>query len=1199
MGQGRGAGARPRGCAGARVVVRMVAGMVILVALLLLLTSPAAAPPTSFPDVPESYPYHDAILELASRSIVSGYTGGNFGPTDAVLRQQFAKMIVLTGGYPVSEADICPFSDVELSTPPSLFPDHYVAVAAAHQITVGTSPGIFSPGDRITRFQVISMVVRAADDLQPGLLAAPPSSFAGTAGWVENDTHGANARRAEFNGLLAGLPLSSLDPWGDMPRGEVAQVLYNLLQKLPTTTTTSGSTTSSGTTTTTGEPRGEDFEEHPFWSTSNLAVTRVWPDAERTDPEVLVTFTAQVENRGPADANSAMVEFSVDGTVVFQAFIRNLPVGGSALVQGTWWANGPGRHTVRAEVQAKTDTMDLNSSDNWAEAGVWVAGEAVPKPELMILAPDFSLLGLTAGVPVLIPLTLRNPSFAATEAAEMRVYIDDSEVFDGEVQALEAGSRRVLQNVPWTPTEGEHVIRVVVGPSPSLPDGLVTSTFAVIVPGQGPLYSYPAAKDQWASLGPQVLDTGDAGRIADAVFDPVNPATAYAVSEVGGIWKTTNLGDSWFPIGDKLPTMRFALITVDPKHPEIIYACSYDQGLWKSTDGGVNWSEFALGVVDGENSLPIVDPKALVVRHPNAESEQFVIYLACQAGVMRYVDDRPFERSGVQSRWSLILDGPVWDMSVHPDDAARVWAVVDRWELNPDGKGKHQVFDRIVNTSNGVAGGKGDWTDISGWLPKHGLCKIDVSVSGGALFMFAAIAPPAEGKELAVYRSMWGGPTWEFVVDYPANNDDYWKVMYNPFIRIDRKNPNYVYVAGVQLFRLSVADAMANHPDHTTTIPSGSTEGQGHPDIKGLVFIPLPLPGNLSSYWVLSDGGVWEVIDLMFTASIRPRNTGLRNLQLYHIGLSADNPNLMLAGTQDNGMIRFTGSPVWDVLGPEGDTDMCLISALDDRRMYLEGQCFGTYTKTGVFISGLHRTDDGLAADPTWTSAAGSAEAHLPADDYNVYCIDPTNQDHLLAAGERIYETTDAGGTWQEVGPFAWGVGLTQQVLFRPGAGSQAWVAGTSTGQVWYHDEGGWHFEFEHPVVSGGGQLRVISMAFAPSDNTVLYVLFGTNDKNNRIVRLDLVGNTWKDLGITELLPGNVAPHVICVDARRSSVLYVGTDHGVWRGVPGRDDATRYRWAPYNDGMPLVKVDDLQIDKTTGELRAATNGRGAWTVKPG
>ncbi len=221
---------------------------IALAVLVLVFASPALAPTPSFPDVPASHPYYDAITDLAGRGIVNGYPGGTFEPDRPVSRQQFAKMIVLTAGYQVSEADVCPFTDVEVSGPGSLYPDNYVAVAAAHGITNGAGGGLFEPYKPVSRYQVVTMVVRTADALAPGSLAPVPAGYSGTAGWDDSSTHSPNALRAEYNGLLAGLPLASLDPWGNMSRGEVAQVLRNLLNDLTPTTTT---VTAPATTTTT------------------------------------------------------------------------------------------------------------------------------------------------------------------------------------------------------------------------------------------------------------------------------------------------------------------------------------------------------------------------------------------------------------------------------------------------------------------------------------------------------------------------------------------------------------------------------------------------------------------------------------------------------------------------------------------------------------------------------------------------------------------------------------------------------------------------------------------------------------------------------------------------------------------------------------------------------------------------------------
>lgn len=235
-----------------RLAPTLFVAALVALALVVSVVSLAVAAPTSFPDVPSSHPYYAAINHLADRSIISGKTDGKFYPGDSVTRQQFAKMVVLTGDYPVSEADLCPFADVEVSGPGELFPDNYVAVCAARGITLGTSATTFSPYASITRLQVVSMVVRAADDLQPGLLAPPPAGWLPSGTWALDATHGANAVRAEYNGLLDGLDLASLVPTGFMTRGEVAQILHNLLLKLtPPTTTTVAPTTSSSTTSTT------------------------------------------------------------------------------------------------------------------------------------------------------------------------------------------------------------------------------------------------------------------------------------------------------------------------------------------------------------------------------------------------------------------------------------------------------------------------------------------------------------------------------------------------------------------------------------------------------------------------------------------------------------------------------------------------------------------------------------------------------------------------------------------------------------------------------------------------------------------------------------------------------------------------------------------------------------------------------------
>ena len=136
-------------------------------------------------------------------------------------------------GLTVTEDMTSPFADLGDDVPDNLYPHEYVAAAYANGITTGITPTTFGPFFDITRAQVVSMVVRAAQTLRPpGFLATPPADYVSTWG-AFSPTHQENAAIAEYNGLLFNLDLTALGPWGKMTRGEVAQVLTNLQSHQP------------------------------------------------------------------------------------------------------------------------------------------------------------------------------------------------------------------------------------------------------------------------------------------------------------------------------------------------------------------------------------------------------------------------------------------------------------------------------------------------------------------------------------------------------------------------------------------------------------------------------------------------------------------------------------------------------------------------------------------------------------------------------------------------------------------------------------------------------------------------------------------------------------------------------------------------------------------------------------------------------
>ena len=232
-----------------------------------------------FTDIPAGYPYGPAIDALLTSGVVSGYLEDGtllFKPEDPVLRAQFAKMICGALDIPVTEGSASLFKDLGSNDPHDLYPNDYVASVAALGITTGTSAGVFSPWDHVTRAQLVTMTVRAANTLAPGILASPPPSFSGTFGDFDPD-HAPPMRIAEWNGLLARLVGfgPGWDPWANASRGEAAQMLAALMTLVrpiasTTTTTTLGvtTTTTRGTTGTTAPQSTMTTSAPPPTSTS-------------------------------------------------------------------------------------------------------------------------------------------------------------------------------------------------------------------------------------------------------------------------------------------------------------------------------------------------------------------------------------------------------------------------------------------------------------------------------------------------------------------------------------------------------------------------------------------------------------------------------------------------------------------------------------------------------------------------------------------------------------------------------------------------------------------------------------------------------------------------------------------------------------------------------------------------------------------
>lgn len=102
-----------------------------------------------FSDVPRDTWYADGIYWARSAGIASGYSEEEFGPDDAVTREQLVTMLWRYSGSPQAEADST-FSDEEAI---SLWADTAVSWASANGLVNGTPGNLFEPAGLATRAQ--------------------------------------------------------------------------------------------------------------------------------------------------------------------------------------------------------------------------------------------------------------------------------------------------------------------------------------------------------------------------------------------------------------------------------------------------------------------------------------------------------------------------------------------------------------------------------------------------------------------------------------------------------------------------------------------------------------------------------------------------------------------------------------------------------------------------------------------------------------------------------------------------------------------------------------------------------------------------------------------------------------------------------------------------------------------------------------
>jgi photosystem II stability/assembly factor-like uncharacterized protein len=89
------------------------------------------------------------------------------------------------------------------------------------------------------------------------------------------------------------------------------------------------------------------------------------------------------------------------------------------------------------------------------------------------------------------------------------------------------------------------------------------------------------------------------GRVLVLFTHPILPQKLWAGTEHGGLWQSTDSGNSWAPASVLMRKLTVSSLAVDPGNPDIMYAGTGEgrsndvalrgAGMFKSGDGGLNW----------------------------------------------------------------------------------------------------------------------------------------------------------------------------------------------------------------------------------------------------------------------------------------------------------------------------------------------------------------------------------------------------------------------------------------------------------------------------------------------------------------------------------------------------------------------------------------------------------------------------------